>query len=39
MDKIVYDRLDDVLSAIEYNGGGHNCPQTGHSGIACQGCS
>lgn len=22
MDKIVYDRLDDVISAIEYNGGG-----------------
>ena len=22
MDKVVYDRLDDVLSAIEYNGGG-----------------
>lgn len=22
MDKIVYDRLDDLLSAIEYNGGG-----------------
>lgn len=22
MDRVVYDRLDDVLSAIEYNGGG-----------------
>lgn len=26
MDKIVYDRLDDLLSAIEYNGGGYKYP-------------
>lgn len=29
MDKIVYDRLDDLLSAIEYNGGGINALLSG----------
>lgn len=39
MDAIIYDKIDEVQGKVEYNGGGHNCPQTGHSGIACQGCS
>ena len=36
---IIYDKLEELNEGIEYNGGGHNCSPTGHSGIACQGCS